>query len=112
MAETKCNLKQDVLRQLHLGRVFAIKGKLIAERLGFKNDRAVRIAIRELINDGVPIASSVIEPQGYYIVENYQEALEYMAVLRGRLIEDALRRRDFKLSAFRYFDGTKQRRLL
>jgi len=110
--ETEVNLKQEVLRQLRQGQSHAIKGQVIAERLGFKNDRAVRLAIRELIASGVPIASSVKEPQGYYIAETHQEALEYMAGLRSRLIEDALRRRDFKLASYRHFEGAKQGKLL
>lgn len=105
-------LKQEVLKHLKHGQSKAIKGQVIAERLGFKNDRAVRLAIRDLIAQGVPIASSVSEPQGYYIAETYQEALEYMAGLRSRLIQDAMRRRDFKLSAYRYFEGARQKRLL
>lgn len=93
------NLKSAVLHQLNSGHANAIKGSLIAKRLGFKNDRAVRIAIRELISDGVPVASSVNPPYGYYIVETKQEAEEYLAVLKGRLVEDAYRRRDFKVAS-------------
>lgn len=110
--ETKGFRCQAVMQHLHRGRALAIKGYEIARRLGYKDDRLVRIAIRQLIADGVPVASSVQEPQGYYIVESYQEALAYMAVLRSRLIEDALRRRDFKLAAYKYFEGAKQKKLL
>jgi len=108
------DIQREVLKILeyHQGRENAIKGQVIASRLGHKNDRAVRLAIRELIASGVPVASSVQEPQGFFIAETYQEALDYMRSLRERLISDAVRRRDFKVGAYRYFEGASQKRLL
>ena len=89
----------DVRRLLGYGRKNARTGKELAKLLGFTDDRLIRIAIRELIAEGLPIASSVQQPYGYYIAISYQEAQEYMRVLRSRLVEDAYRRRDFKLAA-------------
>ena len=88
--------KYQVLSMLRKGKAKAITGKELARRLGEPNDRAIRLVIRELIADGYAIASSVNKPHGYYLVETQEEAKEYMAGLKSRLINDALRRRDFK----------------
>lgn len=88
--------KQEVLYQLSHGKSKAVTGKLLAKRLGQKDDRTIRLAIRELIHDGVAVASSVGGPPGFYLIESREEAEEYMAALKSRLVEDALRRSDFK----------------
>ena len=44
---------------LKTGRRSAITGKRIAHTLGQSDDRKIRLMIRELIAEGVPIASSV-----------------------------------------------------
>jgi len=51
--------------------------------------------IRDLIKEGHPIASSTSHPVGYYIAETREEVETYARSIRRRLIEDALRRRDF-----------------
>ena len=83
----------------HQGHSKAIKGSAIASILGRKDDRFIRQSIRELITEGYPIASSVQEPYGYYLIQNRDEADEYQRTLKKRLIEDALRLRDFKRGA-------------
>ena len=105
--------RADVLRILngHVGRGSAIKASELAYAFGLSDDRHVRQLIRELIKDGYPIAASVSEPMGYYIVATRAEADEYMAGLRSRLIEDALRRRDFKKAAGCWFEPARQMRL-
>lgn len=95
-ASTNGTLKAQIHRLLGYGKENAITGKRLAKILGFRQDRIIRQAIRELIADRVPVASSVNPPYGYYIVNNPDEAKEYMRVLRSRLISDAYRRRDFK----------------
>ncbi len=92
--------QQVVLRILlsHQGRSKAIKSMEMARLLGFHNDRSIRQVIRELIAEGYPVASSVQKPFGYFIIENLAEAKQYQEGLRSRLIEDALRLRDFKRS--------------
>lgn len=97
----------EILR-LHKGRDRAITGKDLAKILGETDDRHIRSQIRDLIASGVPIASSVSFPYGYYIVETMKEATDYMQSLRNRLIEDALRRRDFKRAVAKSFDGSGQ----
>ncbi len=97
--KTDGTLKTQVRSQLRYGRKNARKGLILANALGFKNDRLVRHVIRELIAEGLPVASSVTPPQGYYIASSLDEADAYMKVLKSRLVNDAFRRRDFKIAA-------------
>ncbi len=91
--------KLRVRELLGIGKAKARTGKELASVLGLRDDRFVRLAIRELIADKVPIASSVSPPMGYFIVNSPEEAEEYMQNLKSRLVENAYRRRDFKLAA-------------
>lgn len=93
------DLKTAVLRQLKRGKAHAIPGKVLADRLGERNTRRMRQAIRELISDGVPIVGSVTEPYGYYIAETPQECETYLAELKSYLVEHAYRRHDFKVAS-------------
>ena len=97
--------------QFHRGRKRAVTAKYLSQRLDI-DERFVRSEIRRLIASGMPIASSTQAPPGYYLIETMQEAQEYMKSLRNRLIEDALRRRDFKLAVAKSFDGAGQLKLL
>ncbi len=89
------SLRKSVLTNLCHGRHSAIKGGDLARRLGQSNDRKIRLVIRELIAEGVPIASSVTEPMGFYIVNNEHEAAQYIRVLKERIKEDGARLDDF-----------------
>jgi len=97
--ETKARLKDEIIRRLKRGKPNALPGRLLAQRLGFKDDRQIRIAIRELIAQGYPIASSVSPPMGFFIAQDRMEAVQYLSDLKGRLVEDAYRRRDFKIAS-------------
>lgn len=92
-------LRAEVHDLLRYGRKNARPGKEFADLLGFSNDRSVRQAIRFLIAEGVPIASSVTRPHGYFIVNSQDEATDYLKVLKSRLVNDAYRRRDFQRAA-------------
>ncbi len=92
-------LKADVLHQLKRGGSDAIPGHLLAQRLGYKTDRAIRQAIRELIADGIPIIGSAKPPYGYYIAETTEEARQELDFIKGYIVENAYRRRDFKRAA-------------
>jgi len=87
-------LKFQVFGQLQRGRYKAITGKILAQRLGLKDDRRVRDAICELIQDGVPIVSSTVWPQGFYIAETKEEIKEYAKAMKSRLVEIAIHRRN------------------
>lgn len=91
--------KAEIRSLLRYGRKNARTGKELAKVLGFSNDRCVRQTIRELIAEGLPIASSVTPPLGYFIASSLDEATNYMRNLKSRLVEDAYRRRDFKVAA-------------
>ena len=112
--ETKADIKHEIHAILlqHHGRQNAITGMAIAHKLGFKENREVRRAIRGLINDGVPIASTTESPAGYYIIINREEVDIYMKRLRDLLIEDARRRRDFRVCAMRYLENVGQGRMI
>lgn len=97
--DIETDLKTTVLRQLKRGKAHAVKGKVLATRIGERNTRQMRQAIRELIADGVPIIGSVTEPYGYYIAETPQECETYLAELKSYLVEHAYRRRDFKVAS-------------
>jgi len=90
------DLQEAILKELGSGKRNAVKGEVLAKRLGFRDDRLVRSSIRGLIAQGYPILSSVSEPYGYYLAENQEEAKQYMANLKGRLVEDAYCLRDIK----------------
>ena len=107
-------MRNEIIKILehHHGKESAIRGKELAAIFGQPNDRRVRQVIRELIEDGYPIAASVDGQKGYYMARTKREVDEYLAVLRSRLIEDALRRRDFKKSAGHYLGKAEQGRLI
>jgi len=80
----------------HKGSCNAITGIRIARRLGYRNDRKVRVVIQRLIAEGKPIAASVSEPVGYYLVQTREEAEAYAAVLRSRATRTFERLHDFQ----------------
>jgi len=108
------NLKSHLksILERHEGKARAIPGRELASMVGHRDDRSVRMAIRELISDGLPVASSTESPPGYFIVANRQEAEQYALSIRSRLIEDAIRRRDFRRAADQHLTPAVQRRLI
>ena len=88
-------VQRQVLGLIRSGREHAIKGGALARLLGFRNDRAIRRIILELIGEGYPIASGTGVPAGYFLAQTPGEVEAYARELRSRLIKDALRRRDF-----------------
>ncbi len=111
---TKLELKESVKNIIinRHGKHMAIKAKELARLFHLKDDRRVRIAIRELIAEGYPIAAIMEKPFGYFIIETIEEAREYQQSLKDRLIEDALRRRDFKQCAAQRLDLVTQGKLI
>jgi len=111
-------LAQDLKTELryilerHEGRDRAITGGELARMLGHQEDRVIRQIIRELIAEGLPVASTTKPPAGYFLVTSYEEAREYADSIKSRLIEDALRRRDFRRAADCHLKPAEQRRLL
>ena len=96
----------------HEGRGRAITGKELAGMLGQRDDRKVRLVIRELIAEGLPVISATESPAGYYLAASINEVREYADGLRSRLIEDARRRRDVLIAGNRYLTPAEQGRLI
>ena len=97
--------------QRHEGRDRAITARGLSDITG-QPDRRVRLVIRELIKEGMPILSSTESPAGYFLPSNWHELNECAASLRGRLIEDAKRRRDLLRAGALYLKPAEQRKLL
>jgi biotin operon repressor len=76
-------MKTEVLHQLSTGKGNAIPGKLLAQRLGERDTRQIRLTIQELIEDGIPIIGATKPPYGYFIAETPQECTECLKQLRG-----------------------------
>ena len=108
--DDRAELKSILLR--HEGRDRAITGRELAAMFKQRDDRQVRLAIRDLITDGLPVASSTEVIPGYFIVANRQEAEQYAGSIRSRLIQDAIRRRDFRRAADQYLTPAAQGRLI
>ena len=110
MNDFKLELKAILLR--HEGEARAIPGRELAAMFNLRDDRRVRLAIRELIADGLPVAANTEKPAGYFIVATRQEAERYAGSIRNRLIKDAIRRRDFRRAADLYLTPAEQGRLI
>lgn len=74
------DFKAEVLRSLNRGKEYALKGKLLQSRMGETSTRRIRLAINELIEDGVPV---VFCDKGYYIAESPEECIEALKKLRS-----------------------------
>jgi len=107
------NIKEDLKDILlqHEGRVSAITGQELAAIVGQRNDRGVRVAIRELITEGLPIVSSTEPPQGYFISTSLEETKHCTESLRSRAVEIFLRRKELIRNTALYLKPAEQRRL-
>ena len=107
------DLKQQLkgILERHEGRASAITSRVLSQLTG-EPDRKVRLVIRELISEGLPVASSTESPAGYFLATTRKEAEGYAQSIRGRLIEDALRRRDFRRAADMHLTPASQGRLV
>ena len=92
-------LKLQVRELLRFGKDNARKGLDMAESLEFKDDRPVRIVIRDLIADGLPVVSSIRPPYGYYIADDSDDLTEHLGKLRHRALEVLHRYKDLKIAA-------------
>lgn len=119
MTLAKTDLHKELKRLLesHEGPEQAITARELARMFG-TSDRIIRLVIRELIRgdgdgaNGLPVASSVENPPGYFIITSREQAEHYAASIKSRLVEDALRRRDFRRAADQYLMPSQQGVLL
>lgn len=105
-SDLKAQLKR-ILRK-HNGEAQAITGRELATIFNLRDDRRVRLTIRDLITDGLPIAANTDVPAGYFIVATRREVERYASSIKSRLIKDALRRRDFRRAADQYLTPAEQ----
>ena len=94
----RAEFKRRLLMSLGKGRKQAVRGSILAYQCGYDadgSDRMTRKMIALLIEEGYPIASTTSRPPGFFIAETKEEVKKYASGLRGRLIKDAIRRRDF-----------------
>ena len=99
----KEEFKRRLICCLGNGKAQALPGKLLAYQCGYDadgSDRHTRMMIRELIEDGFPVASSTGKLPGFFIADTPEEVKAYAQSLRDRLIEDARRRRDFLRASY------------
>ncbi len=86
MLETKTDLKSEVIRHLHKGKQNALTGKILAQRLGEKDTRRIRLAIEDLIEqDKQPICFVTKKdnaPSGYFIAETPKEVDECKRIIK------------------------------
>jgi hypothetical protein len=107
------NSKQEITDILIIrkGRANAITSKQLSKLTG-EGDRQIRLIIRDLIKEGLPIASATESPAGYFLTLSVQEKADYIESVKGRLIEDAKRIRDYKRAFDYYTLPTGQGRLI
>jgi len=91
IVETKKDLKENILYNLKHGQQNAIKKVELARRCGV-HERGLRLAIRDLIDDGHPICGSPHPPYGYFIAETAEEIQAELNLLRNGYGMELLRR--------------------
>ena len=101
-AGDKDRFLRKLLDTLKIGHKNAITSAEMARRIGAEDERKVRLLIRQLIKEGVPVASAVVAPFGYYVAANQYEAHEYIKTLQNRIDEDTARLADFSGACAKY----------
>lgn len=104
-------LKQSVLQHLSKGREKAISKDSLCQHLDLKDDREMRIAIKELRHERHLIGLSLKKPTGYFIIETVEELLNCMKTLRNYCVEAALTRRDLKVAGKDLLEELKEKEL-
>ncbi len=80
--ETKTDLKEALLYYLKHGVENAIKKDALARQCGV-GERTLRLAIRELIDDGYPVCGTPKPPYGYYLANSPEEIAAELSLLRS-----------------------------
>ena len=79
LAETMPVLKEATLSLLGKGKSNAIPGRILAERLQEKDTRKIRLAIQELVAQGIPVIG--LATHGYFIAETPTECKENLETI-------------------------------
>lgn len=108
------DLKRELRRiiERHIGRWDAITAGDLAAMFGYSDDRPVRRAIEELIDDNFPVCSVTEPPAGYFFPASVDEARTYTNSLRKRAANIFLRRRHIVKNTARYYEVARQGRLI
>ena len=96
---TDVNLADAILTQLQKGKEHAITGKILAQRLGLRGTRSIRIAMAEMRHAGIPIIGG---RKGYFIAADINELNEARQYLKSYIIDLAKDLRDLKRIAQKY----------
>tara|TARA_Y100000310_G_C20224142_1_gene597104 strand:+ start:297 stop:638 length:342 start_codon:yes stop_codon:yes gene_type:complete len=107
--EIKPRLKS--ILEHHQGRDSAITRRELRHILEYHDDRHLRLMIRELIAEGLPVVSRTDKPAGYFLPITRQELDGGRETLRSYIIEECKRLRDLKKFGTRYLEGAEQIRL-
>lgn len=99
-------LKAVVFKQLDSGKNKALTQNILSLRVG-EHPRVIRLAIQELIKDGVPVIGS---PRGYYIADNIEDCKENLERLMGYIKMLALHHK-YLLRATKKLSGQLKMRL-
>ena len=108
--DLKIRLRSILL--MHEGKARAITGRELATMVGHRDDRQVRLVIRELISEGLPVISRTESPGGYFIPTSLEEAKQCTESLRSRSIQIFLRRREIIKNTALYLKPASQGKLL
>lgn len=92
----------------HVGREHPVKAELLASHFGYKDDRIIRKAIEELIDEGFPVCSVTDHPAGYFFPANVDEARKYSKGLQKRAAMIFLRRRHIIQNTARHYEKARQ----
>jgi hypothetical protein len=85
-----------------------ITGAQLARRLGYRNDRKIRVVIGQLVLKGHLILSSVRVPYGYYLAESKSEIETYIATEFSRLREQHARIKAIQANAAKFYADVVQ----
>ncbi len=108
-SNTKNALK--LILQNHEGRANAITRRELRELLNYHDDRQLRLMIRELIAEGLPVISCTEQPAGYYLPLTWDELKIGQLTIKSYLIEEAKRLRDLKRAGALWLTPGIQREL-
>lgn len=101
-------LKAILLR--HEGRNNPIKARELSELL-HEPERTIRLAIRSLVDEGLPVCSTTSSPPGYFIPMDMNEARQSTEPMRAVCIDTFVRRRRILRNVDLYLKNGKQMKL-
>ncbi len=110
MNDLKAQLK--AILQHRVGRDNVIGAGDLAERFGYQDDRPIRRAIENLIDDNFPVCSVTERPAGYFFPASVEEARLYSKSLQKRAVRIFLRRRFIIKNTALYYAPGEQGRLV